>query len=265
MALIHHAVAGAGRPAIVFVHGFGCASSDWTAQVAHFAPRHQTISVDLPGHGATPGAAEDCSIEHYGSDVANVMRRLALGPAVLVGHSMGCRVVIEAALQAPGLTAGVILIDGSQFAPGMAAILQARFATPDGYLTTIRGLFAEMFTAKSDPVVVASVAARAELLPRPVGEKMMTDMQRYDEFRLAASLGCLPVPVMVLQTTYANENRERRPLRDGQTTPYLDMVRVQVPSARIEMIPDTGHFPQLDESARTNVLIEDFLAHLKPA
>ena len=101
MALIHHVVTGDGRPPIVFVHGFACAHSDWDAQVAHFSPRHQTIAVDLRGHGASPGEAAECSIERYGADVAEVMRALALPPAVLVGHSMGCRVAVEAALQAP--------------------------------------------------------------------------------------------------------------------------------------------------------------------
>ena len=36
----------------------------------------------------------------------------------------------------------------------------------------------------------------------------------------------------------------------GQTTPYLDMVRAKMPSARIEIIPSVGHFPQLDEVVR---------------
>jgi pimeloyl-ACP methyl ester carboxylesterase len=262
MGLIHHVVAGDGRPAIVFVHGFGCAHSDWFAQIAHFSSCHQTVAVDLRGHGASPGPAQDCSIERYGGDVAEVMRALALPPAVLVGHSLGCRVVIEAALQAPAQTAGVIMVDGSQFAPAMEAVLRERFAAPDGYAATVKGLFADMFTAKSDPAVVASVAARAERLPLEVGEKMLTDMQRYDVFRLPASLACLRIPVMALQTTYSNEKRERRPMHAGQTTPYLDMVRAQVPTARTEIIPDTGHFPQLDEPERTNALIDGFLAEL---
>jgi pimeloyl-ACP methyl ester carboxylesterase len=126
----------------------------------------------------------------------------------------------------------------------------------------VKGLFADMFTAKSDPAVVASVAARAERLPLEVGEKMLTDMQRYDVFRLPASLACLRIPVMALQATYSNEKRERRPMHAGQTTPYLDMVRAQVPTARTEIIPDTGHFPQLDEPERTNALIDGFLAEL---
>ena len=263
MALIHHVATGAGRPPLVFVHGFACAHTDWDAQVAHLSPRHRTVAVDLRGHGASPGAAEDCSIERYGADVAEVMRALALPPAVLVGHSMGCRVVIEAALQAPAHAAGVILVDGSQFSPAMAAMLRERFAAPDGYATLVNGIFKEMFTSRSNTDVAASIVARALRLPRPIGEKMMTDLQRYDVGRLTHTLASLRVPVMALQATYSNEKRERRTMRQGQTTPYLDMLRADVPSARIEVIADTGHFPQLDESAQTNALIDSFLATLQ--
>jgi pimeloyl-ACP methyl ester carboxylesterase len=264
MTLINHVVTGRGRPPIVFVHGFACAHTDWDAQVAHLSPRHQTIAVDLRGHGASPGIAADCSIERYGADAAEVMRALALPPAVLVGHSMGCRVVVEAALQAPTQTAGVILVDGSQFARAMAAILRERFATPDGYATLVNGMFKDVFTASSDTAVAASVVERARRLPQSIGEKMMTDLQRYDVGRLASSLASLRVPVMALQATYSNEKRERRTMREGQTTPYLDMLRASVPAARIEIIADTGHFPQLDESAQTNALIDGFIATLHP-
>ena len=263
MALIYHVVNGDGRPPIVFVHGFACAHTDWDAQVAHLSPRHRTVAVDLRGHGASPGTAAECSIERYGADVAEVMRALALPPAVLVGHSLGCRVVIEAALQAPAHTAGVILVDGSQFAPAMADLLRAQFARPDGFATHVNGLFKDMFTATSDQAVAASVVERAGRLPRAIGEKMMLDLQRYDVGRLTASLASLRVPVMALQATYANEKRERRTMREGQTTPYLDMLRASVPSARIEIIADTGHFPQLDASAQTNVLIDRFVATLQ--
>ena len=262
MSLIHHTVTGQGLPPIVFVHGFGCAHGDWDAQVMHFSPRHRTVAVDLRGHGASPGTAAECSIERYGADVAEVMRSLALPPAVLIGHSMGCRVVIEAALQAPDHTAGIVLVDGSQFAPAMAASLRQAFAAPDGLGTLTRRWFAEMFTARSDPTVVASVIKRAERLPRAIGETMLLDLVRYDSTRLAASLAGLDVPIMAIQATYSTESRERRSLRAGQTSPYLDMLRAGIPSVRTEIIGDTGHFPQIDEAARTNAAIERFLAAL---
>jgi pimeloyl-ACP methyl ester carboxylesterase len=260
MALIYHVVTGQGLPPIVFAHGFGCALSDWDAQVAHFSPRHQTIAVDLRGHGNSPGSADECSIERYGADVAEVMRTLRLPPAILVGHSMGCRVVIEAALQAPAHTAALILVDGSQFTPAMAAVMRERFAEQDGFAAMAAGIFKQMFTTKSDKTTVASITARAGRLPRPIGEKMLTDMQRYDVGRFASSLACLRVPVMALQTTYSNEKRERRSMSVGQTTPYLDMLRSAVPSVTIEVIADTGHFPQIDEPHQTNALIDSFIS-----
>ena len=51
-------------------------------------------------------------------------------------------------------------------------------------------------------------------------------------------------------------------MRKGQTTPYLDMLRARIPSARIEIIEDTGHFPQIDESGQTNALLDNFLVSL---
>ena len=260
--VIHHVITGNGSPPVVFVHGFGCAHTDWQAQVVHLSPRYQTIAVDLRGHGATPGDADACSIRRYGADVAEVVRALALPPVVMVGHSMGCRVVIEAALQTPEQTAGIILVDGSQFAASMRSVLEQRFTEPNGYSRFVDDLFKDMFTAKSNPTTIGSVVERARRLPRSIGEKLLMDMLQYDVDCLAHALAKLHVPVMALQTTYSNEKRQRTTMTPGQTTPYLSMLHANIPSARVEVIPDTGHFPQLDESAQTNALIDDFIRTL---
>ena len=76
------------------------------------------------------------------------------------------------------------------------------------------------------------------------------------------SLGSRRIPVMAIQTTYSNERGERQSVSKGQTTPYLDMLRARASSARIEIIEDTGHFPQIDEPAQTNALIDSFIATL---
>jgi len=260
MSLIHYVTSGDGKPPVVFVHGFACAHSDWTAQSAHLAPRHRTVSVDLRGHGESAGSADECSIERYGADVAEVMHALDLRSAVVVGHSLGCRVVTEAALQAPERVAGVVFVDGSQFAASMAEQLRAAFAEPDGFATLTGRWFREMFTSASDQATAAAVVERAQRLPRAVGEKMMLDLLRYDITRFATSLGDVRVPVLAIQATYSNERRERRPLTKGQNTPFLDMLRVRLPSVRTEVIADTGHFPQIDQPAQVNTLLDEFLA-----
>ena len=84
-----------------------------------------------------------------------------------------------------------------------------------------------------DKTVAASIIERAGRLPRSIGGKCFTDMARYDAGRLTSSLASLRVPVMALQTTFLNEKNERMSLREGQTTPYIDMLRANVPSVRV--------------------------------
>jgi pimeloyl-ACP methyl ester carboxylesterase len=101
---MHYELSGDGSPSLVLVHGFACDHMHWSAQVEALSERHCVVTCDLRGHGYTPGNPQDCSIETYGADVAELVEALQLAPAVLVGHSMGCRIVLEAACQRPRST-----------------------------------------------------------------------------------------------------------------------------------------------------------------
>jgi pimeloyl-ACP methyl ester carboxylesterase len=260
MALIHHVVTGAGSPPIVLVHGLACSHTDWQRQVDRFSARHLTIAVDLPGHGATP-AADTSTIERCGMDVAALVRARSLPPAVLVGHSLGCRVVLDAALRAPEHVAGIVLADGSRFGPAATEAFEARFAAGE-YQALVRGLFQQMFTARSDAKTAAAVMERALALPEDVGRGLLLSLVRYDVDKLESALERTAKPLLVLQTTFINEKRERASMTAGQTTPYLDLIRAKVPAARVEILPGIGHFPQLDAPAETNRAIESFVATL---
>lgn len=261
MPLIHHVTAGSGTPPIVLIHGFSCDHTDWKAQVEAFAPKHKTVAVDLPGHGRSKARGIECSIEAYGAAVAAVMRKLDLRPAVIVGHSMGCRVAIEVAMQLPDRTAGVVLIDGSQFNAATEALVRQRIGA--GELDAmLQGMFAAMFNAKSDAKVRAVIIERALRLPKDVATQMTFDSVRYDVSRLEPALAAIARPLMVLQTTYTNERRERLPLAKGQSVPYLEMLRRVTPGVRIEILPGFGHFPQIDAPAKTNAVLRNFIADL---
>jgi pimeloyl-ACP methyl ester carboxylesterase len=133
-ARIYYDRTGAGAPPLMFVHGFTCAHDDWGRQVEHFAPRHAVVTCDLRAHGASSGDPQDCTIDTYGRDVAAVMDVLELPPAVLVGHSMGCRVVLEAYRQASARVAGLVLIDGSLLGtdPQAAGALRSHIVAAGG-------------------------------------------------------------------------------------------------------------------------------------
>ena len=157
--------------------------------------------------------------------------------------------------------AGIALVDGSRFAPQAVQAFEARFAKGE-YKPLLAGMFEQMFTSRSDPRVVAAALQRALDLPEAVGQPLLLSLAGYDQERLGQALERAGKPLLVLQTTYTNEQRERSPMQAGQTTPYLDFVRAKVPAARIEVLPDIGHFPQLDAPAQTNAALARFVATL---
>src|SRR5688500_11487131 len=85
---ISYTVAGKGSPALVFVHGWACNQGHWEAQVAHFSPRRQVVTLDLAGHGSSGRGRQAWSMTNFGRDVQAVVEALDLREVVLLGHSM---------------------------------------------------------------------------------------------------------------------------------------------------------------------------------
>jgi pimeloyl-ACP methyl ester carboxylesterase len=260
MARMFTLAAGAGTPPVVFVHGFACDHTDWRAQIEAFAPRHAVLACDLRGHGRTPGEAADCSIETYGADLAALLAERATAPAVLVGHSMGCRVVLEAYRRARERVARLVLVDASRLGSGDPdEAAEAMRAAIDfvGFPAFAEALFAQMFLRPSP--TAARIVERAKRLPPAVGAALFASMVRWDAARMDEALGAVRVPLMVIQSTTMGPDRKRVALRAGETTPWLELVRSRVPHARVETLAGVGHFPQIEAAARVNALLDGFL------
>lgn len=235
---------------LVFVHGFACTHADWRLQLAHFDALHPTFAPDLRGHGRTHARPEDCSIETFGADVAALLEGKDLEGAVLIGHSMGCRVVLQAALNAPDRVAAIALLDGSfqGNAPPVAI---------ENYPDFARKMFEQMFLAPSE--IGAAIVERALRLPESVGSALLPRMWRWDAENMQRALAAVKVPLLAIQSTNLNAERKRVALKAGETTPWLDLVRRQAPHSRIEIIPGVGHFPQLEAPEQVNKLLSELV------
>ena len=262
---MHYVQAGQGNPPMAFVHGFACTHADWQPQLDYFAATNSVVACDLRGHGATPGDSHDCSIETYGADVAALLNELKFPPAILVGHSMGCRAVLQAYLYAPERVAAIVLIDGSRLGfgdPAVAERVMNEQLRATGYGVFARRLFDEMFTVSSDPKLRATLIDRALQLRSEIGGTLFPRMVGWDARRMEAALAAVRVPLMVIQSTTMNAERIRVSLAQGQTSPWLDLVKARAPGARIEIISGAGHFPQLEVPEKVNALLTDFAAGL---
>jgi pimeloyl-ACP methyl ester carboxylesterase len=254
---------GEGEPPLVFVHGFACDHSDWQAQMGFLRPRQCVVACDLRGHGASAGDPTDCGIETYGTDVSALVRDLDLPPAILIGHSMGCRVVLQAYLDAPQQVAGLVLVDGSHIGTGdLQGAEQAmrQHINTIGYSTMIRGFFADMFLGERDPAVKDRIISRALTLPESIGASLFARIVGWDARAMDAALSRVTVPLLVIQSTYVNSERARVPLSPGARTPWLELVRHHVPTAQIDIISGAGHFTMLDKPQAVNQLLAAFVA-----
>ena len=237
---------GRGAPPLVFVHGFACDHADWRFQTDFFSKTNEVVACDLRGHGATPGRPQECSIEHYGGDVAALVNNLELESCVLVGHSMGCRVVLEAARLLPKRVAGVVLIDGSR--------VPAEPPPIENYAAFAENLFRQMFfkTTKESEAIVA----RAVRTSAPFGAELWPRMARWDLTSLEPTLAAIHAPMLAIQSTTRGADLKRSPMKPGESNAWLDLLKSR--GARVEIVPDTGHFTQLERPERVNQLIAEF-------
>ncbi|GGE73236.1 alpha/beta fold hydrolase [Massilia psychrophila] len=89
-------------PAVVFIHGAQNDHSVWILQTRYFAHHgFNVLAVDLPGHGRSKGAAKT-DVEAMAAWLLALLDAVGVERAMLVGHSMGSLVALEASHQAPG-------------------------------------------------------------------------------------------------------------------------------------------------------------------
>jgi pimeloyl-ACP methyl ester carboxylesterase len=258
---INFRVTGAGEPALLFVHGFACSLDDWDGQVKTLSAKMRCAALDLPGHGASakPPAA---TIAAMAEAVNKVKAQIGGSRTILIGHSMGCRVVNEAFVQSPAGIAGIVYVDGSilagdpetQLAKTRAAIAR------DGMDTLTQRLFNDMFLDGSDPKLRERLVARAQALDPKFREELFIDLIRWDLVNGKDVLKKINVPTLVLQSTFLNTELKRVPLQAGMTTPWMDAVASLVPKSQAKVITGPGHFAMLEAAPAVTEEIQKFAA-----
>jgi pimeloyl-ACP methyl ester carboxylesterase len=147
--------AGRGAPPVLLTDGIGCAGFIWDRILPALAADRRVLHWNYRGHGhsARPADLARCTIDDCVDDLLAVLDAAGEPRAVLVGHSMGVQVSLEAHRRAPSRVAGLVLALGSPAHPletfhGSRALAQvfpllklAIQASPQGAQAVFRRLF----------------------------------------------------------------------------------------------------------------------------
>jgi len=103
---------GSGEPPLMLVHGYTGSSTDFIDHIDYFAKSRRVLTLDLRGHGQSSHAApETYTLDQLTDDLIAVIEHTSDEPVDLLGHSMGGRIVMLAAIARPDLVRSLILMN----------------------------------------------------------------------------------------------------------------------------------------------------------
>ncbi|HMQ31653.1 MAG TPA: alpha/beta hydrolase [Chloroflexaceae bacterium] len=108
-ATIYSEVTGAGSP-VVLIHGLAGSTRWWGRNIKTLARDHEVHTVDLVGSGRSVGRFV---LRDAASTVAQWMERCGVGPAAVIGHSMGGHIAADLAASHPHLVSRLVLVDAA--------------------------------------------------------------------------------------------------------------------------------------------------------
>jgi len=263
---VAYRAAGSG-PVIVLVHGITSDSSTWERVMPYLAKRFTVIAPDLLGHGGSAKPRGDYSLGAYASGVRDLLVALGHDRATFVGHSLGGGIAMQLAYQFPERCERLVLVDSGGLGREVGLLLRAATLPGSELLLPLLASARVLDGGRS----VARVLGR-------IGLRTGTDVS--EMARGHASLHDREARRAFVQTlrTIVEPGGQRVSATDrlylAHHIPFLliwgekdTMIPVahgraahrEVPGSRLEVFPDAGHFPQLDEPQRFIDVLEDFM------
>jgi pimeloyl-ACP methyl ester carboxylesterase len=227
----------------VFVHGLAATADVWREQAERLQRSYRVVRYDLRSHGMSDAVDVPCTRADLASDLVDVLDRIGIERAVLVGHSAGGVVAMQAALDHPSRVSGLVLV-------GTASECNAK--TADWYERTAT-------TAREQGGVAAVEAmglkGRSAVAPDGAGFAWVAmAMRSLHEDPLTLRLKEIRVPTLVLVG-------ERDFLGVGGSV----ILGRSIQGSQLEILPGRGHGIYLEDPAGFAERLARFLGDLDAA
>jgi pimeloyl-ACP methyl ester carboxylesterase len=248
-------------PLVVLVMGTGSPGRVWhTHQVPVLrSAGYRVVTLDNRGVGGSDECAAGFTIDDMVGDVAALVEHLDVGPAAVVGTSLGARIVVELALARPDLVTRAVALaaharlDPVQrvFTAGEIALADEKIVLPLDYHASVAAMqYLSSATLRDEQTAqdwLDLLAFGGAAIGPGHRAQLAVSMALADR---GAAYRDVAVPLLVV--AFAD---------DATIPPRLSReVADAVPGARYVEIPDAGHYGYLERPDEVNRVLLDFLA-----
>ena len=230
---------GQGSISVVFIHGWTCDRTYWNRQIQDFSRDYRVLTLDLVGHGESDKNRRIWSMEGLGDDVARVVRASGAHEVVLVGHSMGGPVAIEAARRLGTSVRGVVTIDILTTLEPPAEPRPPPLTTTNFRQAGSKMIREGMFLPSANPAVADRITRAMTSTSPQIALGLSDALNRYDGRAGLSAISSLPLAM----------------IDAGGRNINVHSLRSAHPRARIFVIDKVGHFLMIDDPASFNGLL----------
>lgn len=157
---IAYGAIGKGEITLLFVHGWLCDHTYWRHQINYFSKNYKVIWLDLAGHGYSKPNRRHFTMSAFARDVKSVYDKVGGKNVILIGHSMGGPIVIEAAGLLKEKVMGIVGVDAfyTPLASVPEAVKMAFLETlKKDYPAALAGTVRSMFVKSADSDLIDQI------------------------------------------------------------------------------------------------------------
>lgn len=237
---------GEGPVTLIFLHGLGVAVEIWEEIIDYFSHKYRVIAIDVGGHGKSGTDRDLWTMESFGKDVNAVAELLSLDNVILIGHSMGGAVVLEAAKIMGNRVIGIIGVD--TFFPWLYFEMPAEHIT--AFLAPFKKDFKGAFREMLEPMVKGRLSeSQVEEIFALFGDEAVI-LKVFEEFLkwdLRPILPDISVPIKTItagvsRDLYFQTPEEKQTLEDLFENTYMEnvahMIFLEKPGEFSEVLED---------------------------
>ncbi|WP_347929275.1 alpha/beta hydrolase [Pseudomonas helvetica] len=247
---LHYEEYGHGTP-LLLVHGLGSSTLDWEKQIPELSTRYRVIVTDVRGHGRSDKPHERYSIAGFSADLVALIEHLKLGPAHLVGLSMGGMIGFQLAVDQPSLLKSLCIVNSAP---------EVKVRTTNDYWQWFkRWSLMHLLSMRT-----IGTALGGKLFPKPeqaeLRHKMAERWAKNDKRAYLASFNAIVgwgvqerLAKVTCPTLIVSADRDYTPVALKEA--YVKLL----PDAQLVVIEDSRHATPLDQPHRFNQTLLEFL------